>query len=403
MVTTNGEHAFVRVLPFYTNDEQIDGAVIKFLDTTRVVDLQAEVAEQRDRLEGLLESEAAGYWDWNIPAHTEFMSPRFKSMFGYEEHEVDDTPDAWMKLIHPDDLPGVQDCFQAHVDSRGRIPYDNEVRYYHKDGSIVWVLCRGRVIEWGKDDAPLRMMGVHLDITPLKNREDEIRKKAEEIQRFAFIAAHDLVQPMNMIQGSLEMLVEELDEVLAEDQRDKIEFLETAAERMKRRIGGILEYAKLTEQTFVPQTVDLVALAQEAISDLGQLVEETGGTVHVADLGNATGAPVLLERVFLNLIGNSVKYRSPDRPCKIEIGPAEAPDGMVGVRVTDNGLGIPKDQHDSIFQLFSRLHNEDEISGTGIGLALCDRIIQLHGGTIRIEDPVGDGASFVFALPEAVK
>lgn len=402
VVTANGDHAVVRVRPFVTNDEIVDGAVITFLDTTKIVDLQAEVADQRDRLEGLLESEAAGYWDWNIPEHTEFMSPRFKSMFGYEEHEIEDTPDAWMKLIHPDDLPGVLENFELHVKSKGHVPYDNEVRYHHKDGSIVWVLCRGRVIEWDKDGAPVRMMGVHLDITPLKTREDEIRRKAEEIRRFAFIAAHDLVQPMNMIQGSLEMLIEDIDEETAKEQSEKIDYLEVATERMKRRISGILEYARLTEQTFEPQTVDLDALANEAVSDLSEIIETAGAEISIAPLGKAIGAPSLIERIFLNLIGNSLKYCSPDRPCKIEVSRASAPKGMVGIRIADNGRGIPRDQHESIFRLFSRLHSEDEIAGTGIGLALCERIIQLHKGTIRIEDVTQPGASFVFALQETV-
>jgi len=119
----------------------------------------------------IFENILAGYWDWNIQENTEYLSPRFKSMFGYKDHEMENAPEAWQKIIHPEDLHGVFEVFEKHVQTKGEFPYVNEVRYFHKDGSIVWVLCKGEVIEWDENGNPVRMVGCHVDITTQKKQE----------------------------------------------------------------------------------------------------------------------------------------------------------------------------------------------------------------------------------------
>lgn len=116
-------------------------------------------------LREILEQSLAGYWDWDIPSGNEYLSPSLKKMFGYEDHEIENRADAWQKLIFAEDLPGVLENFKQHVESRGAIPYRSEVRYRHKNGSTVWVICSGRMIEWDADGKPLRMVGCHVDIT----------------------------------------------------------------------------------------------------------------------------------------------------------------------------------------------------------------------------------------------
>ncbi|MEH1826954.1 MAG: PAS domain S-box protein [Nostoc sp.] len=125
-------------------------------------------------LEQILEIVLAGYWDWDIPNNQEYLSLTFKQMFGYEDHELPNTPESWQRLIFPEDLPGVLKLFDQHVQSRGKIPYYNEVRYRHKDGSTVWVICSGRVIAWDQNGNPLRMIGCHIDITKRKQVEAQL-------------------------------------------------------------------------------------------------------------------------------------------------------------------------------------------------------------------------------------
>lgn len=125
--------------------------------------------------ETILEQSLAGYWDWDIKTNKEYLSPAFKSMFGYREEEMENRPESWQRIIFQDDLPGVLKVFNAHVKSRGKIPYYSQVRYRHKNGSTVWVICTGKVIEWDGRGKPLRMVGCHIDITKLKAAEEAVK------------------------------------------------------------------------------------------------------------------------------------------------------------------------------------------------------------------------------------
>ncbi len=150
---------------------------------SRVQQLEEELRQAKAALketqyifDTVLESTMAGYWDWNIKEGTEYYSPAFREMFGYEEHEFPNVPESWQKIIHPEDLPAVFELFGEHVKSRGKVPFNNEVRYYHKDGRLIWVFCRGKVVDWDEDGEPLRMVGSHVDITPLK-LQDELQRR----------------------------------------------------------------------------------------------------------------------------------------------------------------------------------------------------------------------------------
>jgi two-component system cell cycle sensor histidine kinase/response regulator CckA len=134
---------------------------------------RAEQSSQTDRqiLEDILEASLVGYWDWDISNNTQYLSPAFKKIFGYEDDELLNSPDEWKRFIFPEDLPGVLERFDLHVKTHGRVPYCNEVRYRHKDGSTIWVICSGRVIDWDQAGNPVRMVGCHVDITALKRME----------------------------------------------------------------------------------------------------------------------------------------------------------------------------------------------------------------------------------------
>jgi PAS domain S-box-containing protein len=135
-------------------------------------------------LKEILEQTLAGYWDWDIPSGVEYYSPAFKKMFGYEENEIENKPDSWKKLIFEDDLPLVIDMYNLHVKSKGRVPYRIEVRYHHKDGATVWVMCTGRVVEWDSYEKPKRMVGCHIDISERKKHEKNLHDTNELLSLF---------------------------------------------------------------------------------------------------------------------------------------------------------------------------------------------------------------------------
>lgn len=130
------------------------------------------------------ECTADGWWDWHIKDDYEYMSDRFWEILGYDKEadKMPNHPSAWQDKIHPDDLKIALENFDKHIETRGKHPYHQEVRYTHKDGHIVWVICKGKVIEWDKDNNPVRMVGVHIDITKLKNTEEKLSNKIKELE-----------------------------------------------------------------------------------------------------------------------------------------------------------------------------------------------------------------------------
>ena len=400
VICRDGTWAQARIRPFRTSNGVGGGVVLSLMDTTRLNQLTEEVQMQRDRLAGLLEAEAAGYWDWDIPGNTEYLSPRFKSMFGYRDDEIANEPESWMRLIHPEDLPVAMSKFEAHVASKGQDPYDMEVRYFHKDGSIVWVICRGRVVEWNEKGEPLRMLGVHIDITKLKERELAVFAEADDARRFAFAAAHDLLQPMTTIERGLQTFVDELGEGLGADQQQVLGYLEQATARMRSRIHGVLDFAQVFDADEPLDAVDLNTVAQASIEEFRAQIDEIGAEVVVGDLPTVMTRASLVPRLFQNLVSNALKYRKKRGKCRILIEQAPSEPGMVAIRVADNGIGIPGEHRTALFKMFSRLHTEAEYEGIGVGLALCHRIMALSGGRIVLGDGLDGGCSFFCTFPK---
>ena len=165
----------------YERDE--NGKPIRLCGTHADIDDQKQAEErllsQRRFYEQILEQSLAGYWDWDIPTGNEYLSPTFKKMFGYEDNEIENKADSWQKLIFTEDLPSVYEKFNLHIESKGQIPFCIEVRYHHKDGSTIWVICTGKVIEWDDDGRAKRMIGCHIDITERKRAEEALLEREQ--------------------------------------------------------------------------------------------------------------------------------------------------------------------------------------------------------------------------------
>ena len=163
-------------------DGNIIGGLSAGEDITQRKLAEHALSEQKRIVELILEQSLSGYWDWWIQKNEEYLSPTFKKMFGYADDEMPNTPESWQRIIFPEDLPGVFDVFSHHVQSRGAIPFYNEVRYRHKNGSTVWVICTGRVIEWDEHGQPVRMIGCHIDISERKHAEEALRESEQHLR-----------------------------------------------------------------------------------------------------------------------------------------------------------------------------------------------------------------------------
>jgi len=232
----------------------------------------------------------------------------------------------------------------------------------------------------------------------LARRIAELERSNAELEQFAYVCSHDLREPLRKIQAFSGRLRTDFEEVLDERGRDYLQRVQNAGGRMQRLIDDLLEYSRVTTQTqqFVP--VDLAQVAQEVVSDLDVSIEQTGGCVTVGDMPTIDSDPTQMRQLLQNLIGNGLKYHKEEEPPAIEVY-AELFDSMCQITVEDNGIGFDEKHAFRIFDVFQRLHGRLDYEGTGIGLAVCRKIVEHHGGSIAAKSALGQGATFTVTLP----
>ncbi len=253
-----------------------------------------------------------------------------------------------------------------------------------------------------------KAIGILRDITKrkqdemrLKELNAELRRSNRELADFTYMVSHDLQEPLRKLHSFGQFLMEDCAEAMTEEGRDHILRMQSAALRMKDLIHHLLELSRVRTRGSRPVTIGPREIIERALGTLGGRIQDCGGEVTVgAEMPTAMADPVQVEMVFQNLIGNALKFRSPDRPPQVTVS-AEVEGSEVVFRVADNGIGIEKRFLEKIFTAFQRLHTRDKYEGTGIGLALCEKIIQRHGGRIWAESEVGRGSIFRFTLPLA--
>lgn len=230
----------------------------------------------------------------------------------------------------------------------------------------------------------------------LQRLNEELKRSNEDLEQFAYVASHDLQQPLRMVTGFTQLLQKRLGDRLDEESREFIGFAVEGASRMQRLINDLLAYSRVTTKGKEPTETSSQMAFDLAVRDLKMMIEETQAQVTADSLPVVKADPTQLRQLFQNLLGNALKFRRGNP--RIHVG-AELDRGAWLFRVQDNGIGIEKRHLERIFQIFQRLHTQEAYPGTGIGLAICKQIVQRHGGKIWIESEVGVGSVFCFTLP----
>jgi len=225
----------------------------------------------------------------------------------------------------------------------------------------------------------------------------DLRRSNEDLEQFARIASHDLQEPVRMMLNYSQLLTLKYKKSLDETARMYLSFITEGASRMHLLINDLLKYSSLTAQIQSFDSVDLNMILQDITQDLGMLLKEEGVLIEIPELPRVRGNAMELRQMFQNFIQNSIKFRSERNP-HIKIL-CERKDAHWLFSISDNGIGIEKEFHSKIFVIFHRLHERDKYPGTGIGLALCKKIIERHGGQITVESEPGKGTTFYFTLP----
>jgi PAS domain S-box-containing protein len=299
--------------------------------------------------------------------------------------------------------------------SAGR--FEDEGWRVRKDGSRFWANV---VITALRDEAgDLKGFSkITRDLTERKQAEERLKALAvrlersnRELEQFASVAAHDLQEPLRKIQAFGDRLRSKCGEGLGEQGRDYLDRMEGAAARMRTLINDLLAFSRVATKARPFEPVDLRQAAQEVVADLEAHIQQTGGRVEVGELPTVEADPLQMRQLLQNLLGNGLKFHRPDEPPVVSVegeilaGPGRPGGGqghggpLCRIVVRDNGIGFEEEYRDRIFQLFQRLHGRTEYEGTGIGLAVCQKIVERHGGTITANGTPGHGATFTVTLP----
>ena len=306
--------------------------------------------------------------------------------------------------IAPADLAEVYSAHDRHLfENPGIQVYESVFR--DGSGQILDVVFH-KATFLDSDGKVAGLVGALLDISGRKRTEEalaahvaRVESLNDDLQDFAFVASHDLMEPLRKIQGFGDLLRDRFRSIIDEEGKDYLDRMTRAANRMEILLTALLDYSRLGERKRQFKPVDLGKVVREVVNDLEWTFKECNGCVEIGDLPVVEADAVQMRQVFQNLISNSLKYRRENAQPLIRVhGVLEA--GIAKIYVEDNGIGFKEEYLDRIFKPFHRLHGRSAYEGIGMGLAICRKIIERHGGGITASSVPGEGSTFVFSLPE---
>ena len=406
--------------------------IIGFVGTTEDITerkkIQDALQRARERFDLALQGTDYGIWDWDIVTSEIYYSPRFEALLGYEKSTFGQDYQSFESLLHPDDKAHVADCIQRHLEKRE--PYQLEYRLKTQENGYLWFSAGGQA-EWDENGKATRLAGSIRDITDRLRSKEELRHYAEEavqaradiqrhaeelqqrtedlsrsnteLEQFAYISSHDLQEPLRKIQSFGDRLNGKYGDVLGEQGKDYLERMRSSASRMQTLIQDLLGYSRVgrDEPVFFP--IDLTTIVNDVASDLEMRIEREQGRVECGNLPTIEGDSTQLRQLFQNLISNALKFHVDGVPPIVAIS-SETRNASSGnlaskayyeIRIVDNGIGFDEKYSEKIFAPFQRLHGRNEYEGTGIGLAVCRKIVERHGGAIIVESHPGQGSTFI--------
>jgi PAS domain S-box-containing protein len=307
------------------------------------------------------------------------------------------------EISHPEDRD-LTDARRARVLAGEQESVRFEKRYLRKNGSTVWVSL-GIAVVRGEDGAPLYEIAMFDDITERKQAEaalreahEELKRSNSELEQFAYVASHDLQEPLRMVSSYTQLLGRRYGDKFDADAKEFMGYIVDGAARMKQLIEDLLAYSRVGTKGKDFRPVDLGRALARALGNLKASIDESGASVTNDPLPTLPADELQLAQLFQNLVGNALKFRGAAAP-RIRVQVSEK-DKFFEIAVRDNGIGIEPQYFERIFMVFQRLHNKGEYPGTGIGLAICKKVVERHGGQIRVESQPGEGSAFIFTLPK---
>ena len=371
--------------------------------------------ETRELFLELFEAENFGTFEWMIGSEKVFWSDGVYRIYEIEQDGTDLTRSYVSRFIHPLDEKNVREG-----NAKALVDYSDvrlEYRIITGRKNIKTIQSLARVIRDSNGDA-VKFVGSIRDVTAQRNIENNLKNKVEELHRsnreleeFAYAASHDMLEPLRKITTFSDRLSEKYKFELVGDGAMYLSRVVASAENMRQLINGLLEFSKISQTSGTFEDVDLNSVILEVMNNWELKIEETGTAIRCIGLPVIEAVPSQMKQLFMNLIGNAIKFHKPGIPPIIKIDVTDIQEDELlqhqlqpvkkyyKIQVSDNGIGFEDQYAGRIFQVFQRLHGKSEYPGSGIGLAICKKILEYHNGVIYAENAEGSGARFVFIIP----
>lgn len=362
---------------------------------------EAALQNSEERYRSLVVATAQVVWSTNPQGEVEDM-PMWRTITGQSIEEVRGW--GWLQAVHPEDRERTQAVWSDAV--RTRTLYNVEYRVRRWDGQYRHMWVRGVPVMEADGETIREWVGTCNDITERKQAEEDIKRYAAELERsnaelqdFASIASHDLQEPLRKVLAFGEHLREHCEGKLDELGLDFLSRMQNAAKRMSVLIEALLAYSRVASRAQPMEPVDLLSVLFGVLPDLEERIAKTHARIEFAPLPKVMADPMQVRQVIQNLLGNALKFQAPGTTPQVEITGKINERGWCELSVRDNGIGFDEKYLDRIFRPFQRLHGRNEYEGSGMGLAICRKVVARHGGTITAHSRPGAGATFVVTLP----
>ena len=380
----------------------IDGekCLAVMLDITGNRKTEQELHESREKLNLALENGNVGVWEWNLTTDEMIWDERMEKMFGLEPGTFGKTSQAFEDFLVEEDIYHVQAAIRKALDEK--IPFETIYRIRLNNGEIKYFSAKASV-NTANEAKAIKMSGVCFDITEMKKgaeqalfklNEDLLRSN-KELEQFAYVASHDLREPLRMVSSFTQLLAQRYQSQLDNDGKEFIQYAVDGAMRMQELIDDLLAYSRIKTRGEPFSLVNLNKILELVINNLSLTVQEKNAHITSDELPSIIADEAQMSQLFQNLIGNALKFCIIEP--RIHISSKEENDYYI-FSVHDNGIGIEPQHFKRIFQIFQRLQLRAEYAGTGIGLAICKNIVERHRGKLWLESQLGEGTTFYFSI-----
>lgn len=387
-----------------------NGLSVYFKDITMRKETDIQILQANERFEKVTQATTDAIWDWDIENDTFYRGEGFEKLFGYKVNRTLHDRDFWKDSFHPDDLPQMMKSLEGAIVDETKDLWQMEYRIIHSGGEIKTVVDKGMIIR-NEQRKAIRMVGAITDISERKRYESELQElneslkkyahnlelTNEQLEQFAYIASHDLQEPLRMIYSFLNQLQRKYHDQLDEKAQQYIFFATDGAKRMKQIILDLLEYSRAGKQNETTEFIDLNLLMEEFILLRRKIIEEKNVKIEFVDLPKVKCYKAPLIQTIHCLMDNAIKYTRDNVQPSVQVLVTENTKNWI-VQIKDIGIGIEPQFFDKIFIIFQRLHNRDEYGGTGIGLSIAKKNVESWGGKIWLESTPGEGSSFYFTI-----